>query len=243
MRPALVRALSIQCVSIPDLLVEFVSALGFAPSVELSEQNELSNFMELSKAILDTHKKEHAAYLDVRDLRRPSRWTLLWPRVVLLPPLTLYCVKMAYASRATLTDLTMDALETAHNFVTDWLLEHICGVFRTIRAGGEEGVIVRPEAVSADMDVRCPLPPWFISHLTVFSDSLSSEWRSRSPKIGWVITKHNFPRCRTRYEWETLRPSSRFTKATSNGPSSLSSQALCQGHCSYKCKKQRLVQY
>lgn len=158
MRPALMRALAIKSegkgAPNPDFLVEFVTALGSAASVELSGQNVLSNFMELSKTILVTRKKEHASYLDDRDLRRPSRLTLLWPRLLLLPPLTLYCVKTLYASRATLTHLAVDTLETIHNFVTDWLLEPLREVFRTIRAGGEEGVIVRREAVSADLNVR-----------------------------------------------------------------------------------------
>lgn len=171
MRPALMRALaikreglSIEGVPNPDFLVEFVTVLGSAASIELSEQSLLSNFMELSKAILVTRKKEHASYLDDRDLRRPSRLTLLWPRLLLLPPLTLYCVKALYASRATLTDLAMDILGTVRNFVTDWLLEPLREVFRTIRAGGDEGVIVRREAVSADLNVCCTLPPWFTAH-------------------------------------------------------------------------------
>ncbi|KAG6377078.1 ATP synthase regulation protein NCA2-domain-containing protein [Boletus reticuloceps] len=136
MRPALVRALAIKRDSLstkgapgPDFLVEFVAAL-----------------------VLVTRKKEHASYLDDRDLRRPSRLTLMWPRLLLLPPLTLYCVKTLYASRATLTDLAVDTLETIHNFVTGWLLEPLREVFRTIRAGGEEGVIVRRSAVSADLN-------------------------------------------------------------------------------------------
>ncbi|KAF8133773.1 NCA2-domain-containing protein [Boletus edulis] len=159
MRPALVRALAIKRDSLstegapgPDFLVEFVAALGSAASVELSGENALANFMALSKTVLVTRKKEHASYLDDRDLRRPSRLTLMWPRLLLLPPLTLYCVKTLYASRATLTDLAVDTLETIHNFVTGWLLEPLREVFRTIRAGGEEGVIVRREAVSADLN-------------------------------------------------------------------------------------------
>lgn len=174
MRPVLVRALAtkrdgptIEGAPDPNFLVKFVTALGSATSVELSGQNVLSNFIELSKTILVTRKKEHASCLDDRDLRRPSRLTLLWPRLVLLPPLTLYCVKMVYASRATLTDLAVYALETIHNFVTAWLLEPLREVFRTIRAGGEEGVIVRREAVSADLDVWFMFSPLFIAHCTL----------------------------------------------------------------------------
>ncbi|KAN0087554.1 ATP synthase regulation protein NCA2 domain containing protein [Tylopilus felleus] len=159
MRPTLMRALairregvSIEGTAIPDLLVEFITALGSAASVELSEQSVLPNFMELSKTILVTRKQEHASYLDERDLRRPSRLTRLWPRLLLLPPLTLYCVKTLYVSRATLTDFAVDIFKTIHNFVKDWLLEPLREVLRTIRVGGEEGVIVRRAAVSADLE-------------------------------------------------------------------------------------------
>ncbi|KAF8555702.1 NCA2-domain-containing protein [Imleria badia] len=156
MRPALMRALTVkhegEGAPNPDFLVEFVIALGSATSVELSGQTVLSNFMELSRTILVTRKEHHASYLDDQDLRRPSRLTRLWPRLLLLPPLTLYCVKTLYASRATLADLAVGTFETIHNFITDWLLEPLREVFRTIRAGGEEGVIVRREAVSADLN-------------------------------------------------------------------------------------------
>lgn len=228
MRPALMRALAIKreglpIKDVPNFLVEFVTALGSATSVELSEQNLLSNFMELSQAIVIA-RKEHASYLDDRDLRRPSRLTLLWPRLLLLPPLTLYCVKILYASRATLTDLAVDTLETVHNFVTDWLLEPLREVFRTIRAGGEDGVIVRREAVSADLNVCCILPPGPL--LTVFFDSLSSEWHSRWLKTSWVIPKLNWLHYQIRYGWETLHPSLRFTKTTLNSHSNPPSLAL-----------------
>ncbi|KIK80373.1 hypothetical protein PAXRUDRAFT_833560 [Paxillus rubicundulus Ve08.2h10] len=159
MRPHLVQALGVrnggsstESVPNPNFLLGFVASLGSATLVQLSGQNVLSDFMEFYKAIFVTHKVEHESYLDSHDLRRPSRMTLLWPRLLLLPPLTLYCVKTLYASRATLTDLALDTLETAHNLVTDWLMEPLRGVFKTIRAGGEEGVIVRREAVSADLD-------------------------------------------------------------------------------------------
>ena len=179
MRPALMRALTPkEGAPNPDFLVEFVVALGSATSIELSGRTILSNFVELSKTILVTRKQEHASYLDDQDLRRPSRLTLLWPRLVLLPPLTLYCVKILYASRATVTDLAVGTVETIHNFVTDWLLEPLREVFRTIRAGGEEGVIVRREAVSADLNVCCTLSPG--SLLSVLLDSLWSEWHSHS---------------------------------------------------------------
>ena len=46
-----------------------------------------------------------------------------------------------------------EAGETIHNFFCDWLLQPIKDVVNTIRAGGEDGVIVRKEGVAADMAV------------------------------------------------------------------------------------------
>ncbi|KAG2156005.1 NCA2-domain-containing protein [Suillus bovinus] len=109
----------------------------------------------LIEQLLGTFKNHvllHDAYLDAHDLRRPSRLTLLWPRLFLLPPLMLYCVKHIYTSRATLADFMLDVVNTVQNFFKGWLFDPIKDVLVTIRAGGEDGVIVRREAVAADLD-------------------------------------------------------------------------------------------
>ncbi|KAH7885316.1 NCA2-domain-containing protein [Phlebopus sp. FC_14] len=141
---------------IPGFLAEFSCALGSATTTgkttEGQGQDVLAQVEELYSTVFFMHEEAHSSYLDVRDLRRPSRLTLLWPRILLVPPLALYSIKTLYASRATLSDLAQGAVETAQNFIKDWLLEPLRGVFRTIRAGGEEGMIVRREAVSADLD-------------------------------------------------------------------------------------------
>ena len=108
-----------------------------------------------------------------KDGLRPSRLTLLWSKLLFLPPLTLYCVKTVYASRETIIDLARDALEASRKFVRDWLLEPLRGVYETIRAGREEAVLVRPESVSADLDVS---NAYVAERTLIFS----------SPSRGWV---------------------------------------------------------
>ncbi|KZT73903.1 NCA2-domain-containing protein [Daedalea quercina L-15889] len=89
--------------------------------------------------------------LHVRGLARPSRLTLLWPQLIFLPPLALYAAKTAYASRASLCQLGREAVETIKSFWEQWLLEPLRGVVKTVRAGGEDGVIVNRESVQADL--------------------------------------------------------------------------------------------
>ncbi|KAH9841455.1 NCA2-domain-containing protein [Rhodofomes roseus] len=90
--------------------------------------------------------------LYAQNLARPSRLTLLWPRLVLLPPLALFAAKTAYASRASMCQMGREAVETMKSFWEQWLLEPLRGVVKTVRAGGEDGVIVSRESVQADID-------------------------------------------------------------------------------------------
>ncbi|PCH40219.1 NCA2-domain-containing protein [Wolfiporia cocos MD-104 SS10] len=87
------------------------------------------------------------------SLARPSRLTLLWPRLLLLPPLALYTVQRLYASRAQLHEIAQDAVETLRGFVEGWLLAPLRDIVRTVRAGDADGgVIITRESVKADLD-------------------------------------------------------------------------------------------
>jgi nuclear-control-of-ATPase protein 2 len=107
----------------------------------------------LSMAIFASQQASHQSLIDAQDLRRPSRLTLLWPRILLLPPLGIYVIRSVYTSRATLAEVASDAKETLEGFVTGWLIEPLREVLKTVRAGGEDGVIVRKEGVAADLEV------------------------------------------------------------------------------------------
>ncbi|KAG2129158.1 NCA2-domain-containing protein [Suillus clintonianus] len=134
-----------------EALTAFLFKFAIVTSGNVSEKVGLPLIQQLLFAFED-HRIMHDEYLEAHDLRRPSRLTLLWPRLFLLPPLTLYCAKYLYASRATLADLMLDVLNTVQNFFKGWLFDPIKDVLITIRAGGEDGVIVRREAVAADLD-------------------------------------------------------------------------------------------
>jgi nuclear-control-of-ATPase protein 2 len=136
-------------------LVVFLSNFALVTSGDASQDVALPLIEQLVDAFKD-HRIMHDAYLEAHDLRRPSQFTLLWPRIFLLPPLTLYCAKYVYASRATLAEVAHDILNTVHNFFKGWLFDPVMDVIATIRAGGEDGVIVRREAVAADFDVSDP---------------------------------------------------------------------------------------
>ncbi|KZP31535.1 NCA2-domain-containing protein [Athelia psychrophila] len=122
------------------------------PSLASAPQSLLASVQTLASDSLRAHRAQHASYLAARGLRRPARLTLLWPRLLLLPPLAVLLVRAAYRSRAGIAELARDTGETVENFFRDWLVEPLMDVVKTIRAGGEEGVIVRKEGVTADFN-------------------------------------------------------------------------------------------
>ncbi|KAG6335567.1 hypothetical protein ID866_3530 [Astraeus odoratus] len=152
LKPGLIRILETEDEASQEFLVEFASAFGPEISRKPTEKGALPVLNELYHFIFTAQEQAYTSYLLENDLRRPSRLTRIWPRLLFLPPLALYCVKTLYASRATLIDLVLDAIETSKDFIRDWLLEPLRGVYRTIRAGGDQAVIVQPESVAADLD-------------------------------------------------------------------------------------------
>lgn len=89
----------------------------------------------------------------ITNLQRPSRLTLLWPKLVLVPPIALYAISRAYASRADLVELAKDARETVRGFIVSWVMEPLKGIVNTVRANPDEGVIISKEGVVADIQV------------------------------------------------------------------------------------------
>ncbi|KAK2465265.1 hypothetical protein APHAL10511_002619 [Amanita phalloides] len=105
----------------------------------------LSSFLFPSRIV-------HEEQLMKLGLTRPSKFVQLWPKLFLLPPLCIYALRSAYASRATIAQVLTDAGETVVGFIRGWLIDPLKDVLRTVRAGGEDGVIVQREAVAADFD-------------------------------------------------------------------------------------------
>ncbi|KAF8073730.1 NCA2-domain-containing protein [Lyophyllum atratum] len=124
---------------------------AFTPSnAQGSSSEPLQEILYLSTTVFSTQKAAHQQLLDSRELRRPSRLTLIWPKLLLLPPLCIYALRSAYASRATLAELALDAKATAEGFIRGWLLDPLKEVLKTVRTGGDNGVIVQPEGIAAD---------------------------------------------------------------------------------------------
>ncbi|THH20087.1 hypothetical protein EW146_g1208 [Bondarzewia mesenterica] len=111
----------------------------------------LSALHTTSRQILPEHKIQHGVHLRSHALLRPSRMTLLWPRLVLLPPLTLLLIREVYASKESLVNTVWDIWDTAKGFWRGWLIEPSKDIIKTVRASGEEGVIVQKESVDADL--------------------------------------------------------------------------------------------
>ncbi|KAA1469896.1 NCA2-domain-containing protein [Dentipellis sp. KUC8613] len=110
-----------------------------------------STLSSISSILLPRHVAEHKEYMHSRSLHRPSRLTLLWPRLVLLPPLGLFAARQIYASQDTLIATAHDAWETIKGFWRGWLVEPLKDILKTVRAGGEQSVIVSQQSVEADM--------------------------------------------------------------------------------------------
>ncbi|KAJ7606812.1 NCA2-domain-containing protein [Roridomyces roridus] len=120
---------------------------------ELSDDeayNDVEHLQLVSSSLLPGHVADHASV--IQQLQRPSRLILLWPKLLLLPPLTLYAVRTLYASRVTIAEMVLEAKETIEGFVKNSLVDPIKDILKTVRTGGEDGVIVRKEGVMADLE-------------------------------------------------------------------------------------------
>ncbi|KAG6890607.1 hypothetical protein C0995_006583 [Termitomyces sp. Mi166 len=139
-------------------IAEGVTPSSFSPLERDSKpyQEPLGKLLALSTAVFTTQKLTHRCLLESEELRRPSRLTLIWPQLLLLPPLCIYTLRSAYSSRASLAELAFDAKATAENFVKGWLLDPLKDVIKTVRAGSQDGVIVQKEGIAADLAVSIP---------------------------------------------------------------------------------------
>ncbi|KAK0187969.1 NCA2-domain-containing protein [Armillaria mellea] len=120
---------------------------GKSPSDEFqSRASLLSNFRDIQNIALPSRITAYATTLKERQLRRPSRFVLLWPKLLLIPPL------VAYTIRSLLVQMALDAHETVRSFILGWLVEPCLDIIHTVRARGEDGVIVQKEGVAADLE-------------------------------------------------------------------------------------------
>jgi len=144
--------------AVADLLERTISGDEGArkPRDAAMETSALPDIARLSTFILSSTNR-HEKQLTRLNLRRPSTLVRMWPKLLLLPPLCIYALRYLYTSRANIAQVVKDGHETVVGFVRGWLIEPLKDILHTVRAGSEDGVIVRPEAVAADLDVGKPL--------------------------------------------------------------------------------------
>lgn len=154
LRDQLITALQTEKASdIRDGLTAFCAQCSFALGAG-TQPSELMEYLDqFTNSALPASISTHALQIQVHALRRPSRLTLVWPQLVLLPPLGLYAARLAYDSRESLNQTAKDAVDTLKGFWKDWLLGPLQDVVKTVRAGTDDGVIITKESVRADLDV------------------------------------------------------------------------------------------
>jgi nuclear-control-of-ATPase protein 2 len=118
-----------------------------------SDMSLLDALAATSFKVVPKHMSLHREKYRAHSLIRPSRFVRIWPRLLVLPPLILYVVQRVSASQDTLLSLANDAWETLQGFWRGWLVEPLTDIAKTVRAGGEGGIIVQEGSIGADLQV------------------------------------------------------------------------------------------
>jgi len=113
----------------------------------------VERLLDLSIKVLPGHRQKNLIIFTEDKLKRPSNLVLAWPKLVLGPPLLLFGLRLLYMSRTSLQGVTNDAWNTLLGLWEGWFIDPLKDVLRTVRAGGEGGIIVQKEAVAADLAV------------------------------------------------------------------------------------------
>ncbi|KAF8578065.1 NCA2-domain-containing protein [Ramaria rubella] len=137
-----------------DLLICMIQrVIDHADSVEISrpEHALVASLSDININKLPNISRLHE--VGMSSLRRPSRLTRLWPRFVIIPPITFVIFRLIYGSQKTIGEHLFLALETLAGFWNGYLVQPFRDVLDTVRTGGEEGArIVSQEGVKADME-------------------------------------------------------------------------------------------
>ena len=124
----------------------------YITSTAITTQVLRDSLLEFVCGQLPKHTALHVAVTDIH--KRPSRWTLAWPRIVLLPPVFLIGLRSIYSNRDSLIGNMVDAMQTVRIFWSQWIFEPIVDILNTVRSGGEEGVrVISKEGLKSDMEV------------------------------------------------------------------------------------------
>ncbi|KAF8805065.1 NCA2-domain-containing protein [Phlegmacium glaucopus] len=128
-------------------------------AVKHSTLTPVELLLKLSTSLLPSLSSIHTSSLNaslpassLSSLLRPKPLVLIWPHLLVLPPLSLYLYTSHTYWVPALLDLAHDAKDTLRGFVTGWLIEPLKDVLRTIRGGEGQVGIVKTEGVRADLE-------------------------------------------------------------------------------------------
>jgi nuclear-control-of-ATPase protein 2 len=113
----------------------------------------LDALVTTSSRVLPIHTSLHKDDLRTYSLLRPSRLVRIWPRLLVLLPLTLYAIQRISASQDTLFSLAKGAWETMKGFWRGWLVEPMADIAKTVHTGGESSIVVQKGSINADLEV------------------------------------------------------------------------------------------
>lgn len=101
---------------------------------------------------LTSHTQSHKELFS--SLSRPSRLTLLWPRLALGPPVALLLFRTIYGSRQTIVEQSLKVYDTLKGFWFGYVIEPVKAILDTVRTGGDDTMrIVSQEGLKADLEV------------------------------------------------------------------------------------------
>ncbi|KAF8311858.1 NCA2-domain-containing protein [Clavulina sp. PMI_390] len=126
-----------------------------AATTSISQSQTLVSSSSLQTLVRDTlskHSADHAK--ELAKNQRPPRWALIWPRLVILPPLILIGINSVYKNRSALRGNLSDAYETMMGFWTQWVVEPVREILKTVRTGGDDsaGRVISKDGLKSDME-------------------------------------------------------------------------------------------
>ncbi|KLO15963.1 NCA2-domain-containing protein [Schizopora paradoxa] len=134
-----------------DVTVKLQAIIGDASSGLEVTGGSISVLKTISSYHVRIHVSEHQTMFTA--LRRPSRLTLLWPRLALLPPAGVILFRVIYGSRDSIAKFYDQGLDTLHGFWTGYVIGPMKDILNTVRTGGDNEMrIVSQEGVRADLD-------------------------------------------------------------------------------------------
>lgn len=155
-------------------LQEF-EALGASLSLREGSLQCLDGALESIALYQDSHA------IALAPLQRPSRLVLLWPKLLLIPPITYFALGWAWSSREDIKKNLREGFDTARAFYQSWLVEPARSILATVRTGGDDGVrVISRDALKADMDVsavHCCSSLGLLTNIPAGDCSLWSGWR------------------------------------------------------------------